>query len=243
MKRILITAADSEFALTLLKRMSSEDLENIQWIYGTYYDCYSRIEELLQNYPELKNKMILRRVDMSEEKEIEDFLNDLKKYEAVTDFIHLPAPKAVPLQFKKLEWKHFQNQMDISFKSAVLILMSILPKMAKEKKGKVILMSSYYATEEGTPNFLAPYVCAKTAMLGLMRSLAKEYGPKGLNINAVAPDIADTKFLDEMPDLIKEQAAFNNPKGRILTPDEVVDAFCRLLDESNTDNGKCIVVK
>ena len=40
MKRLLITAADSAFGLELMESYCREDLADIEWIYGTYYDCY-----------------------------------------------------------------------------------------------------------------------------------------------------------------------------------------------------------
>ena len=244
MKRIVITAADSAFGMKLIERFCESGLENIEWIYGTCYDCYDMVEDLMQQYPELGQKLTLQQVDMRKEAEIEAFLADLNQREVPTDFVHLPAPKAIPERFQKLDWTaDFRPHLEISLKSAVLILQSILPKMAKAKKGNVVLMASYYGTEEGTPNFLAPYVVAKSAILGLMRSLNKEFSPKGIRINAMAPDLTDTKFLSDMPDLIKEQAAYNNPRGRILTADEVIDAMLPLLDDSGTCSGETVVVK
>lgn len=104
-------------------------------------------------------------------------------------------------------------------------------------------MSSYYGTEEGTPNFLAPYVSTKSAMLGLMRSLAKEYGPKNLKINAAAPDLADTKFLDEMPQIMKDTVAAGSERGRMLTADEVADILLNYLDPETEENGRTVVIK
>lgn len=244
MKRLLITAADSAFGLELMETYCREDLADIEWIYGTYYDCYDLIEDLMQRYPLLKEKLFLHQVNMRKVPEIEEFLQELNEKGLVTDIVHLPAPKAIPERFQKLVWEDsFQAHLDISFKSAVLILQNLLPKMAKAKEGNVLLMASYYGTEEGTPNFLAPYVTTKAAMLGLMRALHKEFSPKGVRVNAMAPDLTDTKFLSDMPDLIKEQAAYNNPRGRILTAQEVVAEMRRLLDDASTGSGNTVVVK
>ncbi|MCQ2512731.1 MAG: SDR family oxidoreductase, partial [Lachnospiraceae bacterium] len=125
----------------------------------------------------------------------------------------------------------------------VLILMKALPRMAKEKNGKILLMSSYYGTEEGTPNFLAPYVSTKSAMIGLTRALAKEYGGKNIQINAMAPDLTDTKFLDDMPQIMKDTVAAQSERGRMLSAEEVIDVMMELLDEHNKENGVVRIVK
>lgn len=76
-----------------------------------------------------------------------------------------------------------------------------------------------------------------------MRSLAKEYGPKNLKINAMAPDLTDTKFLDEMPQIMKDTVAQNSERGRMLSADEVADVMLRYLDVDLEENGKTVVIK
>lgn len=243
MRRMVITAADSAFGMKLLEKLSGQGLSDFEWILGTWFDAKEELDVLLSKNPELKEKMILQRVDMKSVGEIGEFCRMLSEKEAATDFVHLPAPKAFPMQFKKLSWEVFRDHMEISFRSAVLISQTVLPAMAKKKEGRVLLMSSYYGTEEGTPNFLAPYVSTKSAMLGLMRSLAKEYGPKNLKINAAAPDLADTKFLDEMPQIMKDTVAAGSERGRMLTADEVADILLNYLDPETEENGRTVVIK
>lgn len=243
MRRMVITAADSAFGMTLLSKLAEGDLSEFEWIFGTWFDAKEELDQLLKAKPALKEKMILKRVDMRSMEEIEALKKDLSEKETATDFVHLPAPKAFPMQFKKLSWDVFRDHMEISFRSAVLISQEILPAMAKKKEGRVLLMSSYYGTEEGTPNFLAPYVSVKSAMLGLMRSLAKEYGPKNLKINAVAPDLSDTKFLDEMPQIMKDTVAASSERGRMLSAEEVADVMLACLDPASEENGRTVVIK
>lgn len=243
MRRFLITAADSAFGTTLIKRLCETNIDEIEWIFGTYFDAKENLDDLKNQYPVLNDKLILKKVDMSSIDEIETLNKELEEKDAITDMIHLPAPKAHPLQFKKMTWDIFKANMEISFRSAVLILFSVLPRMAKEKTGKVVLMSSYYATDEGTPNFLSAYVSTKSAMIGLARSLAKEYEDKNIQINALAPDFTDTKFLDDMPDVMKEMVVQKSDRGRMLNPDEVVDGLIALLDKNSTETGKVLVVK
>lgn len=243
MRRLVITAADSAFGMVCLKKLSEQGLDDFEWIFGTYYDAKEELDKVLSEYPALKEKMKLKKVDMKDMDEIASFCADLSGLETATDFVHLPAPKAFPLQFKKLSWDVFRDHMEISFRSAVLISQEIIPAMAKKKEGRVILMSSYYGTEEGTPNFLAPYVSTKSAMLGLMRSLAKEYGPKNLKINAMAPDLTDTKFLDEMPQIMKDTVAQSSERGRMLSAEEVADVMMKYLDVNTEENGRTVVIK
>ena len=91
------------------------------------------------------------------------------------------------------------------------------------------------------PKFLSPYITVKYALLGLMKSLAVEYAGKGITINAVSPDMMETKFLSGIPELVIEQNAKNNPLGRNLTVDDVIPAFEYFLSEkANVVTGQNI---
>lgn len=243
MRRIVITAAASDFGTALLERMCESGTKDIEWIFATYHSSSAGIDEVVKKYPALSDKLILEAVDMQDVEAIGRMCAKIKEKGTPTDIVHLPAPKAEPMQFRKLSWDTFKDQMEISFRSAVLILKELLPTMAKEKEGRVLLVSSYYGTEEYTPSFLTPYVCAKAALLALMRSLSKEYEDKNIKINAIAPDIANTKFLDEMPDIMKEAAAKQSGRGELLDAKEVADAMMKYIDPDLKENGKAVIVR
>ena len=66
-----------------------------------------------------------------------------------------------------------------------------------------------------------------------MRNLDAEYASKGIIVNAVSPDMMETKFLSELPELIKEHSAKNNPLGRNIYVDEVVPTMEYLLSSGS----------
>lgn len=109
-----------------------------------------------------------------------------------------------------------------------MILQAFIPKMSKQNYGKIVFMLSAYLLGI-PPKFQSPYITVKYALLGLMRNLASEYAAKGIMVNAVSPDMMETKFLSELPELIKEQSAKNNPLGRNIFVDEVVPTIEYLL--------------
>ena len=113
-----------------------------------------------------------------------------------------------------------------------MILQKFIPKMSKNKYGKIVFMLSAYLLGV-PPKFQSPYITIKYALLGLMRNLAAEYAAKGIMVNAVSPDMMETKFLSELPDLIIEQSAKNNPLGRNIYIDEVVPTIEYLLSSGS----------
>ena len=61
----------------------------------------------------------------------------------------------------------------------------------------------------------------KSAIGGLVKSLAVEYARFGITVNCVAPSMMETHFLKDTPDLIVQAAAADNPMGRNATPEDV----------------------
>ena len=117
-----------------------------------------------------------------------------------------------------------------SVASIVLILKHFLPKMSKQKYGKVIFMLTSF-TLNAPPKYQAPYITAKYALLGLMRDLAREYADKNIMVNGVSPEMMETRFLSDMPELVVQQNAANNPMGRNLRVEDVLPTFEYLLSD------------
>jgi 3-oxoacyl-[acyl-carrier protein] reductase len=145
--------------------------------------------------------------------------------------IHLSAPRVHNLQFHKLNWETYQKEIDISLRSIIMILQQFIPYMSKKKYGKIIFMLSAYLVGM-PPSFLSSYITVKYALLGLMRNLAVEYASKRISVNAVSPDMMETKFLVDIPELVKEQSASNSPLGRNLFVEEVIPTLLYLLSDA-----------
>ena len=76
-----------------------------------------------------------------------------------------------------------------------------------------------------------------------MRNLAAEYIEKGITVNAVSPDMMETSFIDNIPDLIKAQNAESSPIKRNLKVEDVIPTFKYLLsDGADTVYGQNIVI-
>jgi 3-oxoacyl-[acyl-carrier protein] reductase len=75
-------------------------------------------------------------------------------------------------------------------------------------------------------------VTVKYALLGLMKSLAVEYADKGITVNGVSPDMMETKFLSDIPEMIVEQNRENSPLGRNILVEEVTPLMKHMLSDA-----------
>jgi NAD(P)-dependent dehydrogenase (short-subunit alcohol dehydrogenase family) len=105
----------------------------------------------------------------------------------------------------------------------------VLPKMMKARWGRIVIMSSVGAYI-GAPG-QANYAASKAGLIGLARSIAREYGPRGITANVVAPGPIDTDMLAAMPEDRRAALGSQVPVGRIGSVDEVAATVTFLASE------------
>lgn len=232
MKSLLVTGASSDVGMGLMRKISN----NYENIYCHYCHSENRIIELRE---EIGNKIIPIQADFSVEGEAEKLCGEIKKCGVIPNHIvHLSAPKAYNQNFHKCSWENFEDGVNTGLRSIVIILEHMIPILRRERYGKIVFMLTSYVLGV-PPKFQAPYIASKYALLGLMRSLSAEYADRGITVNAVSPDMIETRFIKDINDKIIWNNANNSPLGRNLTTVDVIPAFEYLLsDQADAVNGQ-----
>lgn len=168
---------------------------------------------------------------------IED-LENLKSYMqstlgSITDVVHCASPTPVPTPFEKLSWEDFQLQIDVQLKGAFNCTKTFLPSMIEAKKGTFTYVSSIFA-EGVPPSSQAHYVSTKAALSAFGRSIAAEYGNKGIRSNIVAPGMTLTDMISGVPDKTKLLAKMSTPLRKIATPEDIANAVQFLVGDSSS---------
>ncbi|MBR6477021.1 MAG: SDR family oxidoreductase [Lachnospiraceae bacterium] len=224
-KVLLVTGASSDVGLALIRKIGG----NYKKIWAHYHGSKEGIAQLQKTFGEV---IVPIQADFSSEESTDAMIGTIENSGDLPDHVvHLSAPKARNLQFHKTSWADYQRELDTSLRSVTKILQAFLPKMAKKKQGKVVFMLTAY-TLGVPPKFQSIYVTSKYALLGLMKSLSAEYAGKGITVNGVSPEMMETKFLSDLPELIIEQNAQSSPLGRNLSVEDVVPAFEYLLSDA-----------
>jgi NAD(P)-dependent dehydrogenase (short-subunit alcohol dehydrogenase family) len=123
------------------------------------------------------------------------------------------------------------EMFDINVMGTVRMCRAAMPHLVtSEHPARGIVNFTSQAAKTGGLAIGAPYSSAKAAVLCLSQTLAAELGPQGVRVNAVAPGIVDTPFLDGVPGIRDRGASL--PLGRIGRPDEVADVVSFLLSTS-----------
>jgi len=96
-------------------------------------------------------------------------------------------------KFSKMTFQEWSKVIDVNLNGVFHTIQAVLPDMVEAGWGRIVNISSS-STHSGQP-FMAHYVAAKSAVNGLTKSLALEYGPCGITVNAVPPGFVDTPML------------------------------------------------
>jgi NAD(P)-dependent dehydrogenase (short-subunit alcohol dehydrogenase family) len=137
----------------------------------------------------------------------------------------------------------FDKIMASNVKSNVWLCAQAIPQMAERGRGSVIIISSIGGLRGST--VIGAYGISKAADFALCRSLAGEWGPKGVRVNCIAPGLVKTDFaraLWEDEERLKHRCA-TTPLRRIGEPHEIAGAVAYLgSDASSFMTGQTIVI-
>ena len=124
----------------------------------------------------------------------------------------------------------FGDVLDTNLTATWRFAKRVVPKMMKARWGRIVVLSSVagYVGAPGQTN----YAASKAGLIGLTRSIAREYGGRGITANVVAPGPIDTDMLAVLPEEGRAALAAQVPIGRIGTPDEVAAVVAFLASDA-----------
>lgn len=143
--------------------------------------------------------------------------------------------------FNEYTEETFDKVMDLNVKGIFNATRAVTESMVANQKG-VILNTSSMVSIYGQPGGIA-YPTSKFAVNGLTVSLARELGPKGIRVNAVAPGITETDMMKAVPKEMIDPLIAQIPLRRLGQPEDIANAFVFLAsDEASYITGVVLSV-
>ena len=142
---------------------------------------------------------------------------------------------------KKMSIDHWQQVMDVNLTGVFNCTKAVYPYMEAQGYGRILNAASVVAHygNFGQTN----YVASKAGVIGMTKVWAREFGRKGITVNAVAPGFIQTDMTAGLPDAVMAEMIGHIPLGRLGSPVDVANAYAFLAsDEAAFINGAVLNV-
>lgn len=185
------------------------------------------VAKLQETYPDAKVEGIWPALDQYEDVKAA-FDKVAEKYGRI-DVLVNNAGVSESTPFAAYTEDTFDKVMDLNVKGTFNCSRAVTEVMEKQGSG-VILNTSSMVSISGQPSGVA-YPTSKFAVNGFTLSLARELGPKGIRVNAVAPGITETDMMKAVPREVIDPMIARIPLRRLGQPEDIANAFVFLASE------------
>jgi 3-oxoacyl-[acyl-carrier protein] reductase len=189
------------------------------------------LPKVVEKIVEKDGNVIARVIDLTHTEPLNKLISEITR-DVHIDILVNNAGFDRPGVTTKTGKKEFNAVLGIHVGVPFLLSKWLLPEMRSRKWGRIINISSVYGML-GAKGEVA-YATAKSGVIGLTKTLAREGGPDGVTVNAIVPGLIRTPPMIRMPDKYKEPIIAQTILGRIGEPEEVarVAAFLASNDAS-----------
>ena len=198
-------------------------------------------EELVKELKDLGRDVLCVEGDISHEEDVEKIFKSIKKYFGHLDILVNNAGITRDQLILRMKTEDFDAVINTNLKGTYLCMKQASRLMMKQKSGHIISLSSVVGVigNAGQVN----YAASKAGVIGMTMSLARELGPRGVTVNAVAPGFIETDMTEVLSDEIKVGLKASIPLGTLGHVEDVAKTIAFLAsDDAKYITGQTIHV-
>ena len=232
-KNIIVTGATGGIGNAIIKKL---------YEFGANILASGTKAEKLEDLKKKFNNIKVLKFDISQNNKIESFIEDASKelsgnLDCIVNNAGITKDN-LAIRMSLEEWKQV---LDINLTSTFLMSRFAIKKMLKNKKGKIINITSVvgHTGNLGQTN----YTASKAAIIAMSKSLAIEYAKKNINVNCISPGFIKTAMTDKIDEKIKDVIISKIPSARLGDPEDIANAVLFLASsQSDYINGETLHV-
>jgi 3-oxoacyl-[acyl-carrier protein] reductase len=219
-KNIIVTGASGGIGNSIVEKLN--DCGANVLASGTRLE---KLEELKSKF----NKIKILKFDISQSDKIEEFIdnaaNELGGLDCIVNNAGITQDN-LAIRMSIDEWK---KVIDINLTSTFLMSKFAIKKMLKNKKGKIINITSVVGHTGNLGQ--ANYTASKAGLVAMSKSLAIEYAKKNINVNCISPGFIKTAMTDKIDEKFKEVIVSKIPSARLGEPEDIANAVLFLASD------------
>jgi 3-oxoacyl-[acyl-carrier protein] reductase len=201
----------------------------------------TRKEVLDQLAAELKERVHVLPCDLSKKDEVEALVPKAEEVMGKLDILVANAGITKDNLFVQLRDEDWESVIDINLTATFRLSRAAIKTMMRRRFGRIIGITSVVGVT-GNPG-QGNYTAAKAGMIGMMKSVGKEYARRGVTANCVAPGFIATPMTDKLNEKQREAVLQMVPSGRLGTGDDIAAAVVYLAsDEAAYVTGQTLHV-
>lgn len=236
-KTAIVTGAAKGIGRAIALKLASKGA-NIVLNYRSSEEKAIEVEEEIKS---LGVEVLRVKGDISVLSDVENLINSAKEKFGTIDIMVNNAGITKDNLILRMKEEDFDSVIDVNLKGVFNCLKTITPIMVKQKKGKIINLSSVVGVSGNAGQ--VNYAASKAGVIGMTKSLAKEVGSRGITVNAVAPGFIETDMTEVLGDKLKDETKKGIPLKRLGTPEDVANVVSFLAsEEGNYVTGQVINV-
>jgi NAD(P)-dependent dehydrogenase (short-subunit alcohol dehydrogenase family) len=193
----------------------------------------------------LKRKALALKLDITDRNQVNEVIKEaLKQFSKIDILANIAGASFFTGPLVEAKMEAIEREINLNLVGAINCTKAVLPGMIQNKYGKIVLISSD-AAFVGIPGG-SGYSAAKAGVMAFTRSIAREAGPFGININNICPGLVITNFYGGegspmLPPDIRQGGA--NPIGKMTVPQDIANILAFLVsDVAGSITGQCYVV-
>lgn len=226
-KNVVITGASRGIGRAIALKLASLGAN----IVFNFRNSVNKADELIKEIEAFGVKAKAVQGDIAKQEDAEELIRVCKESFGSVDVLVNNAGITKDNLIMRMKEEDFDIVIDTNLKGTFNTIKHVTPIMMKQRSGKIINISSVVGIvgNAGQVNYSA----SKAGVIGLTKSVAKELGSRGINVNAIAPGFIETDMTEVLKDNIKENLVKNIPLKKLGSSEDVANLVVFLASEQS----------
>lgn len=226
MKTVVVTGASKGIGRAVAKEFANNGYNVVICYNNSVSDAQQLLNEVSQT-----TRAIAVRVDVSKEDDVKSMVEITKKTFGNIDVLANCAGVSDTRLLIDSTKEDYDFVFDTNMRGTYNTCKLVGREMLSNQSGKIINISSIWGLRGGSCESV--YSASKGAIIAFTKALAKELGPNGINVNAVAPGFIQTDMTKYVTNEIKQEIMESSALGRLGTPEDVASVVLFLASEKS----------
>ena len=225
-KIALVTGASRGIGSQIAKTLAKKNI----FVVVNYSGSKEKAEQTAEEIINAGGKAVVYGCDISDFYATEDMVKEIVKQYGRLDILINNAGITKDNLIMRMSEADFDRVIEVNLKGAFNTIHAAARQMIRQKSGKIVNIASVSGVLGNAGQ--ANYAAAKAGIIGLTKTIAREFAGRNIQVNAVAPGFIETDMTEKLSDTIREQATQQIPMKKFGHPEDVAEAVAFLTSDA-----------